>query len=814
MIQDLRFAVRMLAKAPAFTLLAILTLALGIAANTVIFSVINATLFRPLPFKDPSKIVYAWTVDLKTGSDRGLVSPEDFTDWRRESRVFEHISAFRTWFYRISDYESEQVWGVRTSSNFFSLLGVAPLEGRLFMPDDELPGKDHVVVLSHALWKRHFGSDTQVVGRAITLDDQVFTIIGILPPDFSLFGTRRSYDLWMPYAFDKDQSGRDDQSLIVFGRLKPTITLEQAQLEMSSIASRLAQSFPRTNQNRGIKLITLHENQAGRLRPALMLLFTAVSFVLLIACVNVANLQLIRSVSRRREIAVRQALGASRLRLVRQLLTESLLLALIGALLGCVVAKWALDILRTLLLSSGVDELPHVEWIRIDPTVFTFTLILCCFTVFIFGLGPALQLIRTDIQAMLREGGLFSTADKRNARIQKLLIATEVALSMVLLCVAMLMIRSFGNILQIDPGFRQENVLTMQVWLPASKYAERSQIEQFYQSVLDELRNRPTVQAVSAINFLPMSGWGDLAPVNIEAQPAAQSEPPFVQYRVIDENYFHTMGIPILEGRTFDGRDTDGMPAVALVNETMAQRYWPNKNVPGQRLQVNFPKGNAPWRPESVGSWVTVIGVVGNVKEATLVDDAVPEIYLSYRQYPSRLMRLVVRSNSDPVALISDVRQQLQLVDRDQPLTEVKSMQQLIAESVFRRRFNLIVLEVFAALAMILASIGIYGVTSFAVNQRKHEISIRAALGANEKSIMKLVVRNTMMVVLLGLAVGLPSALILTRLVSSLMVEVTTYDPFSYLSVIVVLFLIGFLASYLPARRASRIDPLAALRHE
>ena len=816
--QDLRYGARMLQKNPAFTLVALLALALGIGANTAIFSVVNAVVLRPLPFKDPDRLVYVWETNPRIGLDRAIVSPPDFADWREQNGVFERISAFRTWFYRLSGGgEPEQVWGVRTSASFFELLGVEPQAGRTFLPEEEQPDRDQVVIISHGLWQRRFGADPNLVGHTITIDDRPFTVIGILSSDFDLFGGKRAYDIWMPFDFTRGQLSRDDYSLIVFARLKAEIGRERAQAEMSAIAERLGREYPATNEGRGVKVITIHENQVLSLRPALLILAAAVGFVLLIACVNVANLLLARASSRQKEIAVRMALGATRSRLIRQLLTESLLLSSMGGAFGLVLASWGLDLLRAV-LSSGVDEIPRADWIRIDPKVLGFTLLISLLTGVVFGLAPALQVSRPDLSEMLKDGGKSSAGGGRGPKLRDSLVVTEVALATVVLLGAGLMLRSFGKLMAVEPGFDPENVLTMQVWLPEPKYADGTKIVAFYQQTLERMREVNGVKSASSINFLPLSGWGDMTEFAIDGRAAAPSgQEPVAEYRVIDSDYFRVMGIPLLKGRPFDKQDRDEAHGVALINHAMANRYWPDDEPLGKRIRPNFPETRTPWRPRAGKAWLTVVGVVGDVRQikdsGPLVEQH-PEFYLPCAQNPSALMTLVVRTDAEPMNLVSALRREVLAVDKYQPVTEIKSMKQFVSESVYRPRLNTELLSVFATVALILAVVGIYGVISYLVIQRTREVGIRLALGAQRRNVLAMVVGQGMKLSLAGVAIGLAGAFALTGVMRSLLFGVSASDPFTYAVVALLLAAISLMACYVPARRAAKVDPTVALRCE
>ena len=815
LLRDLHQAARAIRNNPAFSSVAFIALALGIGANTAIFSVINALILRPPPFKDADRIVYLWETNSTTGLDRGIVSPSDFVDWRKQSTAFEQISAFRTWFYRLTgDREPEQVWGVRISANFFDLLGVEASPGRTFLAGEEQPGSDQVVVLSHRIWTRRFSADPNIVGHSINIDDKPFTVIGILPTDFNLFGGSRSYDLWMPFDFGRRSSGRDDYSLIVFGRLKRQVSLEQSQAEMSSIAERLAQEYPATNRNRGIKVITLQENQVLSLRPAMMILLAAAGFVLLIACVNVANLLLARGATKQRETALKLAMGASRGRLIRASVTESILLSVIGGLLGLLVAFWALDLLRAI-LPVGIDEIPRTNWIVIDRTVLSFTILISILTGVVFGLAPALQVNRFELNQAIRDNGGINSAVGTRRRLMDFFVIGEIALAMILLVGAGLMIRSFLKFIDVQPGFDPQNLLTMQVWLPDSRYADSRAIAGFYTQTLDRIRQLPQIQSASVVNFLPSSGWGDLTAFEIEGQaPPAPEQQTAAEYRVIDFDYFRVMGIPLIRGRSFDDTDRDGSDRVVIINDAMARRFWPGQDPLGHHIRTAFPNANAPWRPKSSNEWLTIVGITQDVKEIGTSYESSPELYLPYLQNPSALMRLVIRSGADNAELVSDVRREMLVVDKDQPVTEVKNMNQILTEASLRRRFNAILLGLFAGLALILASTGVYGVMRYAVAQRAREVGIRIALGAQPHDVLRVIMGRGLTLTLAGVVTGAAGAFALTRLMSNLLFGVSASDPLTFATISLILGAAALGACFVPARKALKVDPIVVLRQE
>jgi predicted permease len=815
--RDLRYGFRTLVKNPGFAVVAVLTLALGIGANTAIFSVLNAVVLHPLPFPHPDRLVLVWMTDKNRDLDRAVSPPPDFLDWRDQNHVFEELSAWRTWFFNLTGAnDPEQVWGVRASANFFKLLGARAALGRTFLPDEDQPGHDQEVIISHNLWERRFGGDPNLIGKTIAIDEKPFTVVGVLPAGFTLFGTTRQFDLWMPLAFEPGDLRRDNPSLVVFGRLKPGVTLAGAQAEMNAITRRLEEEYPQTNKGVGARVVLLQKDIVATLTPALELLFACVSFVLLIACSNVANLLLARAAGRQKEIAVRVAMGAGRLRLVRQLLTESTLLATLGGAVGVLLAFGMLRLLPVLVPpTSGFGEIPHRDWIGLDLPVLLFALGVSVLAGIVFGLAPAFQFLKTDLSDTLKEGERGSTGGRRSRRMRSALLVSEVALSLVLLVGAGLLIRSFRNLLAMDLGLQPQNVLTMQVWLPESRYPTGPAIASFYQAALERIRRVPGVDSASAINFLPLSGWTDLCNFSIEGRPEPPSGQKFnAHYRVIGLDYFRTMGIPLKQGRDLTEADGDRAPGVVLINEALVQRYWPNENPIGRRIRLNFPPTKTPWRPLATDAWFTIVGIVGDVKEWAFGNRKFGQVYLSHLQNPSRLMRLAIRTSSDPQSIVSAVRQQLLVVDKDQPVTEIKTMEQFLAESVSTRHLNMVVLSFFAAFALILSAIGVYGVISYSVAERTHDIGIRMALGARPGDVLKLVVGEGLRLALLGVAIGLVASFFLARLLEAELFGVKATDPLTLLSVALLLTGVALLACYVPARRATKVDPISALRYE
>ncbi|MGB0034186.1 MAG: ABC transporter permease [Candidatus Acidiferrales bacterium] len=814
---DLRYAWRMLARNRGFTAVAILTLAIGIGANASIFSVINTVLLRPLPFPDPDRIVFIWETFANRSITNGVASPAEFLDWRDMNHSFEELSAWHISFFSITGGgDPDQLWGINSSGNFFRLLGVKPAMGRDFLPEEEQPGHEQVVILSYGVWQRRFGGDKDIIGKSITLDYKPYTVIGVLARGFSLFGTSRQIDFFVPFAFNRAQLKRDDHEVIVFGRLKRSVSLAQAQAEMETIFAQLKQSYPGVDQENYPSVVPIHEYISRSFRPALLILLAAVSFVLLIACANVANLMLARAASREREIAVRATLGAGRRRLLRQLLTESALLALMGGAFGILVAYGGLHLLRAALPPpGGYGEIPRTDLIGIDGTVLAYTLIVSLFTGIIFGLAPALQISRSELYESLKEGSRGSTGGRRSHFIRSALVVSEMALSLMLLVGAGLLIRSFVRLMSEDLGFNPSHLLTMQVYLPQLQYSSRPPIANFYQQTLERVSALPGVQSASAVNFLPLSGWGDFCDFDIAGRAQPPSGQQFTaQYRIADWNYVRTMSIPLKAGRDFTSADGPDAEGVALINEALAKRYWPDEDPVGKQIRLRFSATASPWEPMARDSWLTIVGVIGDVRDWEWGEQKIAQLYLPSLQDPSRLMRLAIRSNSDPAQLASAVRQVVGTVDSNQAVTEVRSMDQFLASAVSQRRMSMLLLGVFAGVATLLAAIGIYGVMAYAVSQRSHEIGIRMALGAEPGDVLRMVVGDGMRLAGIGLVLGLVGSFGAMRYLGSQLYGVKATDPITFAGVAAGLTIIAVAACYFPARRATRVDPLVALRYE
>jgi putative ABC transport system permease protein len=813
---DLRYGWRVMRRSPGFAAVALLTLAIGIGANAAIFSIVNGVLLRPLPFPDSGRIVTIWETDANRNVVRGTASPAEFLDWRDMNHSFAELSGWRSLLFTITGRgEAEQVHGSQVSGNFFRMLGVGPVIGRDFSSEDEKPGSEQVAILTYALWQRRYGGDPSVIGKSILLDEKPYTIIGILPRSFSLFGVAPDLDIWVPFAFNRAQLNRENHELVIFGRLRPSVSLAQAQAEMETILSQLKKQYPGIDQENGVRVAGFHDELTRSLRPSIVILLAAVGFVLLIACANVANLTLARAATREREIAVRATLGAGRRRILRQLLTESALMALIGGALGIAVAYGGIHLLLEGLPRAGHGQIPHSEWIGIDGTVLAFTLLVSLFTGIVFGLAPAIQISRSELFDSLKEGSRGSTGGRRSHFIQSSLVVSEVALSLMLLVGAGVLIRSFFLIMSDSLGFDPSNVLSMQIFLSAPRYPKAQQVVNFYQRVIEGVGALPGVKSASAANFLPLTGWSGFCDFDIAGRATPPSGEHFTgQYRVADWRYLQTMGIAVKQGRDLVASDGVDTRSVALINEALARRYWPSQDPVGQQIRLIFPDTRQPWDPEPREGWLNIVGIVSDVRESEWGEQKVGQIYLPYTQNASRIMHLVVRSEADPAQLVSGVRSVVNSVDPDQPVTEARSMDEYLAASVSRRRLSMLLLVLFAGVATVLAAVGIYGVMAYSVMQRSHEIGIRMALGAEPTDVLRMVVSGGMKLAGIGLVIGIAASYAAVHYLASQLYGVKTRDPITVICVSVGLALVAISACYFPARRATKVDPLEALRYE
>ncbi len=809
LIRDLRYSVRMLIKSPGFTAVALLSVALGIGANTTVFSVINAVLLKSLPYKDPSSLVLLWG-DTRTEGHRrkhNQVSATDVADFRAQATSFEDVSTYGNWNAIMSgDNEAERVPGIQVGDGFFKIMKGKPLLGRVFTPEEQVDGKDFVIVLSYGLWQRRFGGDPNIVGKTVSLSGRPYNIVGVMDADFQPLPSTLVYpegQFYRPVAEAYVDTDRDSRHLRAIARLKPGVTIEQAQAEASVIAQRLEQEHPLTNKEQGAQVVSITDEIIGDIRPALLMIFGAVVFVLLVACANVANLLLARATVRYKEMTIRSAIGAGRSRIVRQLLTESLLVALLGGGLGLLLAIWGTGLIES--VGSRINPMFHD--IRVDMRCLAFTFGLSIVTGLIFGLAPALQISKPNLAESLKEAGRGSGPSASHNRLRGVLVVSEIAITLVLLVCAGLLIRTVMRLRNVDTGFNAQNILAMNIGLPGIKYPKPENQISFFKQVTERIAALPGVKAVGTTSVLPLSDNFDGRGLAVEDHPKPRGEEITVDLYIATPGYLRAMEIPLLKGRSISEQDRTESFKVALINTTMAEQLWPNDDPLGKRIK--FPgneKNPQPWR--------TIVGVVKDVSQYALDKKPPMQIYLPLEQSPTSFNTIVVRTATEPMVMINAVRREILAVDRDQAVFNVTTLAQLMGESILVRRFLMLLLLVFAVLALILAAVGIYGVMSYVASQRTHEIGIRMALGAQTSDVLKLIIGNGMTLALIGVSVGLAGAFALTRLMAALLFGVSATDAVTFVMVSAGLIAVALVACFIPARRATKVDPLVALRYE
>ncbi|HEY2713699.1 MAG TPA: ABC transporter permease [Chthoniobacterales bacterium] len=812
MLQDIRHSLRLLAKNPLFALVGIVTLALGIGATTAVFTLVNALLIKPLPYTDPSRLVLLFEHFRDQHLDAIPVSPPEFLEYKAELKSFDKFAAFNTTTFNLSEGElPERIFGATVSADLFPLLGVQPIRGRTFRAEENAVGRDDVIVISERLWRRKYDRDPRVLGRKIVADGRAFTVVGIMPasfefplPLFNITGGQfgEQVDIWQPLGFtEKEMKERGSRSYGVIGRLAFHVSPAQAQAEIENVVRgmrrRYQDNYPQTDSF-GATVFPLKQTVIGGMQPLLLILSGAVGLVLLIACANLATMLLARAAVREREMAIRVAVGASRLRLLRQGLTESIVLAVLGAAAGTFLAMWAIDLVRSL----GTQTIPRLSEVHIDQTVLLVTLAIAVGTGIAFGLVPGLAGSKLDLTESLKEGGRGSTTGRRHNRLRNALVITEVALALVLLTGAGLLLKSFVRLGNVDPGFHPEHVLTAELSLPALRYPDNRAQANFFAELDRRVRALPGITHAGLTTILPMSGINSDCSFTIEGQPMDKNRPgPDEEDRFVSPDYFQTLQIPLLRGRFFTAADKIGGPLVVIINQALAQRYWPTGDPIGKRIRVPF----------TGPGWSTIVGVVGDVHHRGLDQPVKPEFYLPVAQVPYSSMILAVRGLQDPLSLTSALRREVEAIDASVPIAHVRTLEQVIADSIAPRRLSVVLLTVFAGLALVLASVGIYGVMSFLVVQRTHEIGVRMALGAQRSDVLRLVISRAGLLIGAGTIIGLVVAFLSTSLLRSVLYATSALDLATFLFVTLTLGLVALLASYIPAHRATRADPMIAL---
>jgi predicted permease len=797
--QDIRFGVRILRKNPGFTAVAVLTLALGIGANSAIFSIVSAVLLRPLPYPNHAQLLHVHETHFGSTASTNFTYA-NFLDLERDAKSLENVAAYRPWTFNLTGSgDAEQVFGAEVSANFFSALGIRPYLGRaISAADDALGGENHVAVLSYALWQSHFGADPEIIGKTTEVNSQQYLIVGVTPQDFKFPDYAK---MWCPLVpGGKLHDNRSSRLLTVIANLGSAKSLAVARSELSSVAAQIQNENPGASPGLSLNAVSLKESVVASVRPALMTLLIAAGLLLLIACANVANLLLARGATRKKEIATRLALGAGRARLISQLLTESLMIASLGGALGCVIAWWSLRFVAAL---NG--EFPRFGEITLDWRVLGFTLFISSVTGVIFGIAPALASLKLDFNASLNERAPNSSGARRG-EISEPLVALQFALAMLLLIGAGLLGRSFMRLVNVNPGFNSENLLTMRVFLSPVRFPENDpKATIVLHQMLEQIRTIPGVRSAGMVNTLPITG-GAATDFAIQGRPAPlPRNEPVANINIVDSGYFRAIGIPLIDGREFTENDTQQSARVMIINQTMAKQFWPNENPIGKRVTMKN------WGPPLSGE---IIGVVGDTKADGIAADIYPMIYWPYFQFPQNFDAFIVRTDGDPTRMIAAIKERIWSVDKTLPISGIATMDQLISDSLARRRLNMILLIIFASVALLLAAVGIYGVMSYSVSQRTNEMGIRIALGAQPRNVLTLILKQGLSVALIGMTIGIGAALALTRLMSSLLFGISATDPLAFGAVAIALMIVALLACYIPARRATRVDPMRALRNE
>jgi putative ABC transport system permease protein len=799
--QDIRYAVRRLVGSPGFTLVAVVTLALGIGANSAIFSVVHGVLLRPLPYPEPDRLVALFQV---SEGQRDTMSGPNFVDLAKRSETLSHAAAIASSRPTLTGSgDPARLNAARVTASLFDLLGVPPAHGRTFTPDENRPGRNHVVVLGYGLWQQRFGRDAGVIGRRVMLDSVEHEVVGVMPEGFAY---PADSELWTPIEYDEafTASQRSAWYLTAVARAKPGVPMERVDAEVRMIGQQLAAQYPDANGGVDVIAVPLHESMVGQIRRAVLVLAGAVGFVLLIACVNVANLLLARAASRANEMAVRAALGAGRGRLIRQLLTESVLLSVAGGALGLLLAVWGVD----LLIGLQPQGIPRLDAVRVDGAVTLFTMLLGAGTGIAFGVGPAVHSSRQTLAGTLKEWGRGALSTRRGARVRSVLVVAEMALAVTLLAGAGLLVRSFAKLTAVDPGFRVQQALTFELSLPVARYDDQDRQVAFFDRLLPRLRALPGVQSAGAVMLLPLDGGGFVISFTVAGRPPVPpAEQPAMQARVASPEYFRTVGIPLKRGRLFTDADRAGTTPVVILTELAVRQFFPGEDPIGRRITLGW--GRGPGTPRAGGE---VVGVVGDVKDVGLAEPHPPQIYLPFRQWPVRSMAVVLETSVPPARVANEARRAVLDVDPDLPIANVRTLDQIVARSISQPRFYTTVLTAFALVALVLAAIGIFGVLSYAVAQRTREIGIRMALGAQHRVVLGLVVRDAMILAGIGVVAGILAASYLSRTLATLLFEVSPADPLTFLGAAILLMVVALVASYLPARRATDVDPLTALR--